>query len=162
MKATKIMAVVAVAAMVVLASNAYAGEGWGSNKGENGMKKNFDKMAQELNLTAEQRAALDKERETTIPKIKALRDKIRASREQLKTELDKARPDKAKLALLVEEMKNLTGEQIQMKIDKILAMKTILTPEQSAKMKSIRETKKKEFEGKRKGRGDKGGPHGDF
>ncbi len=162
MKAMKIMTVVAVAAMVVLASNAYAGEGWGSHKGENGMKKHFDKMAQELNLTAEQKAALDKQRETTMPKMKALKDKMRASREQLKTELDKAQPDKAKLASLVEEMKNLTGEQIQMKIDKVLAMKTILTPEQSAKMKSIRETKKKEYEGKKKEKGSKGGPHHDF
>ena len=162
MKATKIMAVVAVAAMVVLASNAYAGEGWGSDKGENGMKKYFDKMAQELNLTAEQKAALDKQRETTMPKMKALKDKMRSSREQLKAELDKSQPDKAKLASLVEEMKNLTGEQIQMKIDKVLATKTILTPEQSAKMKSMRESKKKEFEEKRKGKGDKGGPHDDF
>ena len=161
-KMMKVMAVVVAAAMVFSAASAYAGEGWGGQKSEADMKKHFDKMAEDLKLTSEQKAALEKQREETRPKMKALREKQSAAREQLKAELDKTAPDKATLAAIVEDLKNLTGEQLQMKIDKVLAMKKVLTPEQSTKMKGIMEDKKKEFKGKR---GDKEGKepyHDDF
>ena len=160
-KMMKVMATVIAAAMVFSVSFAYAGEGWGSQKSEADMKKHFNKMAEDLKLTAEQKAALEKQREETGPKMKALKEKQRASREQLRAELDKATPDKAALAAIVEDLKNLTGEQMQMKIDKVLAMKKVLTPEQSAKMKGIME-EKKEFKGKQGDKGDKGNHHDDF
>lgn len=155
----KAMAVVVAAAMVFSAASAYAGEGWGGQKSEADMKKHFDKMADDLKLTAEQKAALEKQRQETGPKMKAIREKQQASREALRAELDKATPDKAKLTAIVEDLKNLTGEQMQMKIDKVLAMKKVLTPEQSAKMKGIMEEKKKEFKGKRGNNGDKRNHH---
>jgi len=162
MKTTKVMAVTVAVAMVLSAACAYAGEGWGGQKSEADMKKHFDKMAEDLKLTAEQKAALEKQREETGPKMKAIREKQQVSREQLRDELAKATPDKAKLAAIVEDLKNLTGEQMQMKIDKVLAMKKVLTPEQSAKMKGIMEEKKKEFKGKRGDKGDKGNHRDDF
>jgi Spy/CpxP family protein refolding chaperone len=161
-KMMKAMAMVVAAAMVFSAGLAYAGEGWGRQKSEGDMKKHFDKMAEDLKLTADQKAALEKQRQETGPKMKAIREKQQASREALRAELDKATPDKAKLAAIVEDLKNLTGEQMQMKIDKVLAMKTVLTPEQSAKMKSIMEEKKKEFKSKGGDKGDKGNHHDDF
>lgn len=162
MKMAKVMAIAVAVAMVCFAASAYAGEGWGRHKDGNGMEKRFDKMAEELQLTAEQKATLEKQRETTMPKMKALREKMQTTREQLRAELDNATPDQAKLTALIEEMKNLTGEQIQMKIDKVLAMKKVLTPEQQTKMKSIMEAKKKEFEAKRGEKGDRGYHHDDF
>jgi Spy/CpxP family protein refolding chaperone len=157
-KMMKVMAVAVAAAMVFSAASAYAGEGWKGRKNGDGQEKRFDKMAEELKLTPEQKAALEKQREETGPKMKALREKQSAAREQLKAELDKAAPDTATLAAIVENLKNLTGEQLQMRIDKVLAMKKVLTPEQSAKMKGIMEEKKKEFKDKR----GKDMPHDDF
>lgn len=159
---TKMMVVVMAAAMVFSAGFAYAGEGWDGQKSEADMKKHFDKMAEDLKLTAEQKAALEKQRGETGPKMRAIREKQQASREQLRAELAKTTPDKAALAAIVEDLKNLTGEQMQMKIDKVLAMKKVLTPEQSAKMKSIMEEKKKELKGKHGDKGDKGNHHDDF
>jgi Spy/CpxP family protein refolding chaperone len=161
-KMIKIMVVAAAVAMVLSAAGAYAGEGWGGQKSEADMKKHFDKMAEDLNLTSEQKAALEKQREETGPKMKALREKQSAAREQMKAELDKAAPDKAALAAIVEDLKNLTGEQLQMKIDKVLAMKKVLTPEQSAKMKGIMDEKKKEFKGKHGDKEGKEPQHYDF
>lgn len=161
-KMMKVMAMAVVAAMVFSVASAYAGEGWGGKKSETDMKKHFDKMAEELKLTPEQKATLEKQREATGPKMKALREKQRAAHEQLRAELDKATPDKAKLTALVDEMKSLAGEQIQMRIDKVIEMKKVLTPEQSAKMKSIMEEKKKEFEAKRGDKGNRDSPHEDF
>lgn len=161
-KMMRMMAVAVAAAMIFSAASAYAGEGWSHQKSEADMKKHLDKMAEELNLTVEQKAALEKQREENAPKMKALWDKRRASREQLRAELDRQSPDREKLAAIVEDLKNLTGEQMQMKIDKVLAMKKVLTPEQSAKMKSIMDAKKKEFEDKHTKRPGKDSPHDDF
>ena len=47
-------------------------------------------------------------------------------------------------------------------VRKVLEMKKILTPEQSAKMKSIMDAKKKEFDAKRKDKDGKDSPHDDF
>jgi Spy/CpxP family protein refolding chaperone len=148
MKMAKVMAVAVAVAMVLSAAGAYAGEGWGGRKSEADMKKHFDKMAEDLKLTSEQKAALEKQREETRPKMQALREKQSAAREKLRAELDKATPDKAALDAIVADLKDLTGEQLQMKIDRVMAMKKVLTPEQSARMKSIMEERKKEFKGK--------------
>ena len=162
MKMAKVMVVAAAVALVSFAANAYGGEGWKDHKNGDEGQRRFDKMAEDLGLTTEQKASLEKQHEATMPQMKALREKMRASREQLKAELDKDTPDKAKLAALVEEMKTLTGEQVQMRIDKVLEMKKILTPEQSAKMKSIMDAKKKEFETNRKDKDGRGPPPDDF
>ncbi len=157
------LAVAVVVAMVFAASSAWAGEGWAGHKGEGEKGEHFEKMTKELNLTPQQKAELEKERSATMPKMKELREKMRTAHAELKAEIDKPAPDTARLAAIVTELKNLTGEQIQMRIGKVLAMKKILTPEQSAKMKSVMEQKKKGFETKRggKGRGPEGhGPEG--
>ena len=140
--------------MVVAATNAWAGEGWKGEKSEEERAAHFEKMTKELGLTADQKAALTKQRESYGASTKALREKMKATRTQLKEELDKPTPDKAKINAIIAQKKELVGQQMQLKVDKVLAMKQILTPEQYAKMK----TKMKEKMGKKmKGRGDKGG-----
>ena len=152
------LAVAVAAAMIFAASSAWAGEGWAGHKGEGEKGEHFEKMTKELNLTPQQKTELEKQRAATKPQMQALREKMKAAHEQLKSELDKPTPDQARLAAIVTDLKNLTGEQIQMRIDKVLAMKKILTPEQSAKMKSVMEKKKAEFKGKygKKGKGPEG------
>lgn len=156
-------AALAVAVMMVFSvASATAGEGWGGKKGEAEMKKHFDKMSEELGLTGEQKATLEKHRAEMRPKMDALREKERATREQLKAELEKATPDKATLDAIVQELKDLAGEKVQLRIDGMLTMKKVLTPEQSAKMKSVMEEKRKEFKEKRGHKGEDGPPHDDM
>jgi len=152
------LAVTVAVAMVFAASSAWAGEGWAGHKGEGEKGEHFEKMTKELNLTPQQKDELEKQRAATKPQMQALKERMRAAHLELKAELDKPTPDKARLAAIVTDLKNLTGEQIQMRIDKVLAMKKVLTSEQSAKMKSIMEKKKAEFKAKhgKKGEGHEG------
>ena len=148
------MPAIALAAMMVF-SAAGAMAGGMPGKGCNGGSKEarFEKMAEELGLTAEQKAKLGAHKESFMPRAKALKEKIRAAREALKNELDKPVPDNASIASLVAELKGLAGEQIQLRVDKVLEMKKVLTREQYAKMKDMMEKGKEEFRSRRENGG---------
>lgn len=160
------LAAALIVAIAFAAPCALAGEGWGGHhKGSTEKGDHFEKMAKDLDLTSEQKDALAKYREETAPKMKDVRDRMQAAREGLRTELDKDTPDKANIAAIIEELKNLTGEKTQLMVDRVLTMKKVLTPEQSAKMRSIMEKKREEFKGKRgdrEGKGHEGPPHEDM
>ncbi|MCM8761384.1 MAG: Spy/CpxP family protein refolding chaperone [Candidatus Omnitrophica bacterium] len=144
----KALAIFVAAAMIFSGTAVWAGDEWHGRKGEGDGKAHFEEMTRELGLTAGQKAELAKQREAFAPKVKEIREKMKTAHEALKTELDKASPDKAKLAAIVEDLKNLSGEQIQMRIEKVLQMKKILTPEQFAKMRSVMEKKGRVHRGK--------------
>ena len=148
------LAIAVAVVMVVAASSAWAGEGWKDGKSDAEKTARFEKMTKELGLTADQKAALTKQREAYGASAKALREKMKASREQLKTELDKPAPDKAKIDAIIAQTKDLVGQQMQAKVDKVLAMKTVLTPEQYAKMKAKMDEK---MEQRTERRGDRAG-----
>jgi Spy/CpxP family protein refolding chaperone len=159
-KMSKVLAVTIVAAMVLTISSAYAGEGWKGAEGKGDREAYFKKMTAELQLTPQQKTELDKQREEFGAKTKDVRERINSARKALREELDKPTPDMAQINSLVGQIKDLTGQQLQAKVDKVLAMKKVLTAEQINKMKTLREER-----GGRKGpgRGDKGGkdsPHG--
>lgn len=113
------------------------------------MEEHFNKMASEIGLTAEQKAALDKDRAEFMANSKDLKAKMRAAKKSLKEELDKAATDQAKVAALVKELTDLSAQQIQYRVDKVMAMKRVLTPEQFAKMQDAMEKHKGEMKGKR-------------
>lgn len=143
------LAAIVIAAMVCSTAVSYAG---GAKR-----EAHFTKMAEELALTPEQKATLEKDRNEFMAKAKDLREKIRAARTSLKSELNKAVTDMAKVNSLVVDLKNLIGQQIQYRIDKVMGMKKILTPEQFSKMKDKMEKHKKESGGKH----GNSGRHGD-
>lgn len=153
----KICLVMAMAAMMVFSQTClYANESGNYSKHDSKKGDHFQKMTEELNLTPQQKEALTKEREEFASKSKDLKEKIRTVRTDLKAELDKPVLDKAKVDTLTAELKNMIGQQIQNRIDKVIAMKQILTPEQFAKMRSSMDERKHE-----KGeKGEKGYKHG--
>ena len=153
-KIGKVLAAAVVAAMVLTTSAAYAGEGWKGPEGKGDKEAHFKKMTEQLQLTPQQKTELDKQREEFAAKTKGLMEQIKSTRTALREELDKATPDKAQVNSLVAQLKDLIGQQIQSKVDKVMAMKTVLTAEQYGKMKGFREGRKHEKDGKR---GDKGG-----
>jgi Spy/CpxP family protein refolding chaperone len=137
--------------MVMSVSCAYAEHGWGGKDGNGDRQAHFNKIAEKLQLTPQQKTELDKQREAFIAKAKDLREKIRSAKTELMQELDKAVPDKAHIETLIAQTKELVGEQMRTKVDKVLAMKQVLTSEQFAKMKEFRQERK----------GDKHGEHSD-
>lgn len=142
------LVVIVIAAMVCSTAVSYAGGAKPDAQDETKHAARFEKMTKDLGLAPDQKAALEKDRNEFMAKAKDLREKIREVRTSLKSELDKAATDMAKVNGLVADLKNLIGQQIQYRIDKVMAMKKILTPEQFTKMKSTMESRKKEFKGK--------------
>jgi Spy/CpxP family protein refolding chaperone len=124
----------------------------GKGKGD-GKDKHFEEMSKGLGLSNEQKDALLKHREATKPKMEELREKSHAARQALMAEIDKTTPDKERISSIVAQMEELAGEKVQAMVDRMLFMKQVLTPEQSAKMREIMEKKKEEFKGRRGGRG---------
>ena len=98
----------------------------------------FEAMVKELNLTPEQQLQIaslkNKEKESGVDLMQKMKD----CRMRLSQELDKGSIDKAKVYSNIAEMKELIGKRIEQRVDRIIALKEILTPEQfkafSAKM----------------------------
>jgi len=161
MKMTKasFMAVV-IMAMVFSATCLYAGGAWNATQGEGGKEAHFKKMVEELQLTPQQKEALDKDRAEFDAKSKDLRDKAHQARMDLKQELDKPTSDKSRIGALASELKALAGQQIDNRIDQVMALKKILTPEQFDKMKSSMERHMKDRPGKHGYKDKMDGEHG--
>ena len=148
-----------VGAILLSASGLYAGQDWNTPEGEAKKEAHFKKMTEELGLNPEQKTALDKDREEFAAKSKDLKNKMHAAKSNLKEELDKPTPDKGRVDSLIAELKNLAGQQIQYRVDKVMATKQILTPEQFSKMKSSMDKGKHDKRPHHGNKGDDG--HGD-
>lgn len=117
--------------------------GTGDNSGMRHMDDaRKDEFFKDLDLTGEQRDKVKAHREETKKEMKALHDQMRAKRLELKAELDKPAPDNAKVAAITSELKNLSGQMIDSRVNSILSLKAILTPEQFKKMSDRMEKKK--------------------
>lgn len=159
---------VGVIAVLFLGSMAYAQPS--GNVPERTMRHKEEKMAncvKELELTAEQQGQIKKQRNEQREKNKELRDKLRVKRTQLREELEKQDIDKSKIYGLVAEIKTLLGNQLEQRVESVLSMKEMLTPEQFKKLqekraenKQNKETKCNAIPGKR--RGGRGGEFRDF
>jgi len=152
------LAAAVVAAMVFSQSGVYAGETVNTPQDAAKKEARFNKMSEELQLTPQQKEQLTKEREEFASRSKDLREKIQTARTGLKAELEKPAPDKAKVNSLVTEIKNMVGQQIQNRVDKVMAMKQILTPEQFNKMKAPMKERKQYRRDKHEKHGYKNDP----
>jgi len=153
MKKQVVMAVVA--ALVLWAVGAWAGEGMRCGKDDPARfehAQKMDKIIDELGLSSVQKDEIKKQRADFAAKSKELREKIRSTRSELKNELDKPTADKARLDGLTGDLKTLVGQQIQNRVDSVIAMKQVLTPEQFGKMKNLVEKRKKGYGGQWKHR----------
>ena len=126
----------------------YDGEGKGGEK----RTARREKFAEELGLTPEQREAIKAQKEESKTKIKEVQEELRTSRKALHEELKKPETDRTAIDNIVYRMKEAQGELIDQRVNRFLAMKKILTPEQFHKMGEMKEAKKKEW-GEKKGRG---------
>lgn len=108
-------------------------EGPGNSQG---FKHGGGKFMKELNLTPEQKAKLDAQRENKKESIKALREQMKTKMQALHEEITKPSTKRADVNGLVSEVNALKGQMFSGMIDGVFAMKEILTPEQFAKMQA--------------------------
>ncbi len=131
---------------------AYAESLGGHGECARGEGKHKDVFGEELGLSAEQKEQIKQHREENKGAVKELHQQLKAKRDQLKVELDKPASDEGKISLIVEEIKALEGQMIEYRVDRILEMKEILTPEQYQKLQEKKESRKKEWMKNKSGR----------
>lgn len=157
------LAAAVVAAMLFSQTGVYAYESGDPAQCEAKREAHFKKMTEELKLTLKQQEQFTRERKEFASKSKDLKAKMQSLRSSLKAELEKPALDKGQVDNLTAELKNLAGQQIQNRVDKIIAMKQILTPEQFSKMKCSMEKdhgkRGKRGKGDKYGHKDKGASH---
>ena len=89
-----------------------------------------DTIIKELKLSPQQEQQITEQRNKQKQQSEEFGQKFKASRDELSSELNKEAPDKAKVQALVSEMKEIMGKRIEQRVEKILLLKEILTPEQ--------------------------------
>ena len=150
-KIVRTISLMMIAAFLVsgsLYAESYCGRPEGGRGNEKGDK--FQKLAEELNLTPEQKEKLKAQRIEFKEKNKALRENMRAKNEELRNELKNPTADRASINATIEDIKRLTGEKLNSRVDKILAMKDVLTPEQYAKLQEKMQEKRRKRKNKAK------------
>lgn len=126
----------AVATTFLLSSSVYAEHSHGreGRMEQSAREKKHEMLVEELGLTPEQETRLKQQREEFRNKNKELMEKMRSKRKELKQELEEPNIDRAKVDKIIGDIKNLTGEKLSNRVNKIISMKKILTPEQFEKL----------------------------
>jgi len=152
-KLTKIMTVLTVAGLMAVGPVAYAEQTGDNPEGGKGYRHGEGKeFFKGLNLTPDQKAKLKVQREGKKESMKALRDQTKAKMQALHEAISKPGATPASVSGLVAEVNALKGQMFAQRIDGVLAMKQILTPEQFARMQAKRQermSKKHEGWGKK-------------
>ena len=140
-------ALLVIAATFLLSSAVYADHGdkkWSKHEKEG----RLEKISAEIGLTAEQEAQLKEQREAFKAKQKDLGERLMTKNKELKEELEKPQVNRAKIDQIISDIQILAGEKMRNRVDKILAMKNTLTPEQFNKLQKKMEKKRCDSRGK--------------
>jgi len=110
-----------------------------------------DQIIQQLNLTPQQEAQIKQLQMVNRQKAKELFLGLKEKRKELADELDKAHSNTIKIRALIAEIKDIQGRLIEQRVDGVLKMKEILTPEQYQKFsETLKNMHKGNFELKRR------------
>lgn len=122
------------------------GRGWDRGKGREEMHEN---MIKELNVTAEQQERLQTHRRQQMETKRQLHERLQSKHEELGRELEKEKTDTARVGAITNEIKTLTAQGIDQRVQAIQEVKGILTPEQfslmNQKMEKFRREKQEKF-----------------
>jgi len=104
--------------------------------------KNYDRIAKQLNLTKEQSEKCKASNEKLQASLKANREEVKQLAEQLKSELQLENPDRNKVHSLIKKISDQRTEMELKRMDSLLEMRKLLTPEQKAKFKEMARPKR--------------------
>jgi Spy/CpxP family protein refolding chaperone len=124
-----VCAMVAVLASCASVSNAQPAAG--NPRGpETGRGEDLDNLINGLNLTPQQQAQIKKQRNEHFEKSRGVSDELRQKRLKLKQELEKETPARQAINTLVADINALTARKLEDRVDSILSIKEVLTPQQ--------------------------------
>ena len=114
-------------------------------------KDKRDQIIQQLNLTPQQEAQIKQLQRFNRQKAKELLLRLKEKRKELADELDKARSNTIIIRALIAQLKDIQGRLIEQRVNDVLKMKEILTPEQYQKFnETLKNMRKRNFEKKRR------------
>ena len=115
----------------------------------------IDRLHQEIGLSAEQEAVLKKYRQEHRDQIHDLHGEIRDARNQIKEELQKTQFDPERVKALHEKIKSLKVQLEDKRLEGIMEVRGVLSPEQFARFMEIKEKYKDKwyeyYKGQKKG-----------
>ena len=118
--------------------------------GEEAGQPNKDKRSQviqQLNLTPQQEAQIKQLQMLNRQKAKELFLRLKEKRKELADELDKASSNPIKIRALISALKDIQGRLIEKRVEDVLKMKEILTPEQYQKFsETLKSMRQRNFE----------------
>lgn len=94
-------------------------------------------IAQEIDLTSEQKEQIKEQKYQTEHKRIETQNKLRLKELELRHELEKKDTDKAAVEAIVKDLKGLQGTMLEQRVNSILELKKILTPEQFEKLRAF-------------------------
>ena len=157
MKKLMLILIIGVFAVALAAQDVFAfGGACGVKKGDGACGyKGKGGIEQKLDLTAEQKEKLDATKAAQRDQMKKLSGAMKEERRELKEALAKPDATKATVAAIASEIKKLQAEMVDKRIDGILAVKQVLTPEQYAKLQEMKENRMNKMN--KAGRKERGG-----
>ena len=116
-------------------------------------KDKREQLIRQLNLTPQQEAQIKQLQTLNRQKVKELFLRLKEKRKELADELDKARSSPIKIKALIADLKDIQGRLIEQRVEDVLKMKEILTPEQYQEFsETLKSMRKRNFELKRRQR----------
>ena len=112
-------------------------------------KEKGQEIFAQLNLTEEQKQQLKKNRSNHREKMKASFEQMRSYKQALRQELMKAELDMGKINQIQSQTKALQGQMADERLESILEVRKVLTPEQFAQFSaSLGKVRAERFSGK--------------
>lgn len=102
----------------------------------------ISEIHEQLGLTPDQKAQLKSHREKHRSQMEALHQQIKTKREQFTQELQKENFDLNKVKQIHSELKSLKAQMEDYRLDGILQVRQILTPEQFHKFRELKNQRK--------------------
>ncbi len=132
----------------------------GPEKWEKKREARMQEMHKKLGLTPEQEKRLEEHRKTHQEAGKALREEKREKMEALRLELEKPDMDEARVRAIHAEIKDIQNKLADHRLQGVLEVRHILTPEQFKKFHDMAGPRWKDKDGKGPGR-ERQGRRGD-
>lgn len=126
---------------VMLATEAFAMGGCGPCGRHDKHRRAKEAFCAKLNLSAEQQKLLDEQRSTRRQEMDSLRGSIKEKKNALRDALKKPGVTRQDVQPIVAEIKDLQARMLEKKVDGIFAVKSILTPEQFARLEEMKDKK---------------------
>lgn len=148
----------AVASLFLLTSVVFASPGYkdGGRKGKMFKRAAFTRVMEQLDLSDAQKIELAEMRYQMRHKKVELKSKLKLKKMELRHELGKEKISKKTVDKIAKEIKTLKASMVDLKIEKALKFRSILTPEQIKKLQILKSEMSFQKEGPR--RGNRPGP----